>query len=151
MANSAIRKLLVLVQRRCVRTSAALSPPPPSLPPVTKTSNFTVQFLINSCGLSSKSAISFSEKFQLQEKNHGKYLSIIDFFKAEGFTQTQIARLIEKRPAVLHCKVEANLKPKVEFLKENGIVGELLTELIMKNPSIVQWPLGSQMKPSLEL
>ncbi|KAJ6961561.1 hypothetical protein NC652_000481 [Populus alba x Populus x berolinensis] len=81
-----------------------------TVPPNTSSpSSFTVQYLLSSPGLHLESVHS----------------------------DAHIAKLIHKWPAVLHCKVEHNLKPKFEFFIENGFVGEILPELIVSNPDKV--------------
>jgi mTERF domain-containing protein len=70
--------------------------------------------------------------------------------KAHGFSETHLAKLIQSRPGVLHCRVEGNLKPKFEFLTENGVVGQLLPELILSNTHILRRGLDSQIKPCFE-
>ena len=149
--------LISFIQKRFLLTSAAatitLSPNSP-LPTTTScsssSSSSTAQFLVNSCGLSLQSALSVSKKFQIHENDLHKLRSVVQFMKAHGFSETHLAKLIQSRPGVLHCRVEGNLKPKFEFLTENGVVGQLLPELVLSNTHILRRGLDSQIKPCFE-
>ena len=132
-ANKPSRSLLSLLQKRFLLTSsAALSPPTAPLPTSTSSSSssLTVQFLVNSCGLTSKSALSVSKKFQIRENNLQNSQSVLQFLKAHDFSETHISNLIEKRPKILLRRIEDNLKAKFDFFTENGFAGQLLPQLI---------------------
>ncbi|KAG5227762.1 transcription termination factor MTERF [Salix suchowensis] len=142
-ASKTSRSLLSLLQKRFLLTSsAALSPPTAPLPT-------SIQFLVNSCGLTSKSALSVSKKFQIRENNLQNSQSVLQFLKAHDFSETHISNLIEKRPKTLLRKIEDNLKGKFDFFIENGFAGQLLPQLILSNPLILERALDSHIKPSL--
>ncbi|KAA0034132.1 transcription termination factor MTERF5 [Cucumis melo var. makuwa] len=111
----------------------------------------TIQFLTNSCGLSSGSPTSAGRKLQFGEKNTQQYGAVIDFLKSHGFENPQIAKLVSRQPSILQSRVSANLKPKFEFLQEIGFVGPLLPKLIVSSPSILNKSLDSKLKPSFRL
>ncbi|XP_038679123.1 transcription termination factor MTERF8, chloroplastic-like [Tripterygium wilfordii] len=134
MANISLRKLFSLIQKRYFNTSPAA----PS----------AAQFLSDSCGLPLESAISVSKKFQLDEKKFQKLKSVLCFLKSRGFDDTQVVKLIEKRPSILLRTVDGNLKPKFDFLLNNGFSGQLLPELIVANPAVIGRGLKSHIKPS---
>ncbi|KAG5227760.1 hypothetical protein OIU77_022432 [Salix suchowensis] len=148
-AKVAMRNLLPLLQKRLLST---LSSSTPTLSPLSTdpSSSFTVDFLINSCGLSTNSALSVSQKLHLGEKNIQKPQSVLEFLKAHGFKEAHVVKLIEKRPGVLRRGVDTNLKPKFEFLIANGFVGELLPDLITSNPNVLERALESNIKPCFE-
>ncbi|KAB5574443.1 hypothetical protein DKX38_001637 [Salix brachista] len=127
--------LFSLIQKRFLRTSS---------------SSFTVQFLVNSCGLPQQSALSVSKKFQIDENNLNKHQSVIQFLKSNDFKDTHIAKTIEKWPAVLHSRTEDTLKPKFDFFINNGFAGQLLPQLIVSNPDVLRRHLGSHIKPCFE-
>ncbi|KAA0034112.1 hypothetical protein IC582_023380 [Cucumis melo] len=108
----------------------------------------TIQFLKNSCGLSSESPYSAARKLQFDEESIQKYEATIGFLKSHGFDNSQIAKLVSKHPSILQSKVSTNLKPKFEFLQEIGLVGPLLPKLIASNPYILLRSLDSHLKPS---
>lgn len=136
--------LLSLLQKRFLNTSL----PPPTAP---SSPSFTVQYLITSCGLSLQSARSVSKKFQIDEQNLQKPLSVIQLLKSHDFKDAHIAKMIEKRPRLLHCSTQDNLKPKFDFFIKNGFVGRLLPELLVSDPVILTRNLGSRIKPCFKL
>eukprot|EP00258_Populus_trichocarpa_P014406 XP_006368630.2 transcription termination factor MTERF9, chloroplastic isoform X1 [Populus trichocarpa] len=145
--------LISLLPKRFIKT--APSPPTTPLPTRSNTtssspSSFTLQFLVNSCGLPLETALTASKKFHLNEKNIHKTQSLLRFLKSHHFVDTHIADLIKKMPAFLGCKVENNLKPKFEFLAANGVAGNLLPQLILSNPDILWTSLDSTIKPSFK-
>ncbi|XP_038690175.1 transcription termination factor MTERF4, chloroplastic-like [Tripterygium wilfordii] len=147
MANIGFRKIFSSIQNHFLSTSAAFYSSS-SCSSVSRP--FTVEYLMNSCGLSLKSAISASNKILLVENNLKNPDSVLDLLKSHGFSSTQVAKLIEKRPSLLLSKVEGNLKPKIVFLVGNGFKGSLLPELIVGNPIILLRALDSHIKPSIE-
>uniref|UniRef100_A0A9I9D210 Transcription termination factor MTERF5 n=1 Tax=Cucumis melo TaxID=3656 RepID=A0A9I9D210_CUCME len=112
--------LLHFIQKRFLNTVSTSTLPLASVS--------TIQFLTNSCGLSSGSPISRGRKLQFDEENLQQYGAVIGFFKSHGFEDSQIAKLVSRKPSILHSTVSTNLKPKFEFLQEIGIVGPLLTK-----------------------
>ncbi|XP_065865508.1 transcription termination factor MTERF9, chloroplastic-like [Euphorbia lathyris] len=150
MANYLIRNMLFCLQKRFLQSSATLSSVPPSPTTATPSSSYTVELLVNSCGLSLKSALSVSNKFQLNEKTPQKPQSVLQFLKSHHFSDTHVAQLIVKRPQVLNCRIHNNLKPKFEYLVKIGFEGELLPHIILSNPSIAEASLASKIKPSVQ-
>ncbi|KAE8648637.1 transcription termination factor MTERF4, chloroplastic [Cucumis sativus] len=108
----------------------------------------TIQFLTNSCALSSESPTSKGRKLQFDEKHIQQYEATIGFLKSHGFENSQIAKLVSRKPQILQCKVPNNLQPKFEFLQEIGFIGPLLPKLIASNPFILLRSLDSHLKPS---
>ncbi|XP_065865433.1 transcription termination factor MTERF8, chloroplastic-like isoform X2 [Euphorbia lathyris] len=153
MATNFIRNIIFLphIRLRFLHSSATISPVPPPLPTIeTSSSSFTVEFLVNSCGLSLKSALSVSNKFQLNEKTPQIPQAVLQLFKSHHFSDTHVAQLIVKRPQVLNCRIHDNLKPKFEYLVKIGFEGEMLPHIILSNPNITRASLVSQIKPSVE-
>jgi mTERF domain-containing protein len=148
--NLPVRNLLLsLIQKRFVKTSSTTRPPNASSS--SSSSSFTVQYLINSCGLPLQSALSVSKKFQIDENNLQKPQSVIQFLKSYDFQDSHIAKLIEKWPAVLRSRTEDNLKPKFDFFIKNGFVGQLLPQLAVLDPVIFRTSLDASIKPCFEL
>ncbi|XP_071723664.1 uncharacterized protein [Rutidosis leptorrhynchoides] len=145
MRFSPIKICLTLIQKRFLSTSTGISSSP-----LQKSSSITVKFLINSCGLSSKSALSAAQKLKLDENKLGNPISVIEFLKSNGFEKTQIAKVVEKFPSILRSNVETSLKPKLEYLAQNGYTGTNLTYLIVAHPVILRSSLCKRVKPCLE-
>ncbi|XWS74616.1 hypothetical protein CRYUN_Cryun01aG0013900 [Craigia yunnanensis] len=130
MAKIPLRNLLSLIQKRFVQTN----PTPSSastLPPL-------------------ESALSLSKRLRIPENSFPNSESVLNCLKSYGFENTQVAKLVQKRPEILHCRVNTNLKPKLEYLIQKGFTGKLLPELVVSNPVIVFLSLNSRIKPSFE-
>ncbi|CAO2816287.1 unnamed protein product [Amaranthus hypochondriacus] len=117
----------------------------------TSNQSFCVEYLSNSCGLSLHSAISISKKVTLEDKNKQHFDSVVSFFKSHNFSDAHIVQLIEKHPAVLHCKIGSNVEPKIHFLLENGFQGLLLPEFVVSAPEIFCRSLNDQLRPIMTL
>ncbi|XP_010251898.1 PREDICTED: transcription termination factor MTERF15, mitochondrial-like [Nelumbo nucifera] len=113
--------------------------------------SFTVQYLINSCGLSLETALSTSKQFQLDESKPDRYDSVLTLLKTHGFSKTHIAELIKKHPSVLLINADKILKPKMEFLLGFGFSDSAVSDLVISNPSIFDRSLKSRLKPSLDI
>ncbi|XP_065869286.1 transcription termination factor MTERF8, chloroplastic-like [Euphorbia lathyris] len=150
MANHFIRDMLPHIRIRLLHSSATLSSVPPLPIAATSSSSYTVEFLVNSCGLSLKSALSVSNKFQLNHKTPQNPQSVLQLLKSHHFSDTHVAQLIVKHPQVLNCRIHSNLKPKFDYLVKIGFEGELLPRTILSNPFIVGDSLASSIKPSVE-
>ncbi|KAL0539155.1 hypothetical protein IC582_023335 [Cucumis melo] len=117
--------LLHFIQKRFLNTVSTSTLPLASVS--------TIQFLTNSCGLSSGSPISRGRKLQFDEKNIQQYEAVIGFFKSHGFENSQIAKLVSRQPSILQSTVSTDLKPKFDFLQEIGIVGPLLPKEMLES------------------
>ncbi|XP_065857809.1 uncharacterized protein [Euphorbia lathyris] len=150
MSNISIKYLISHMQKRFLLSSATLSSAPPLRSSGTSSSAFSVQYLVNSCGIPLESALSVSQKIQIDEKNQQNAQSVVELFKSHNFSASQVAELIVKRPQLLQSRVEGNLQPKLEYFVNKGFVGERLHMLIMSNYTILLRSLDSQIKPSFE-
>ncbi|KAJ7982430.1 Transcription termination factor like [Quillaja saponaria] len=149
MANIPCRNFLHFIQKRFLSASATVSTSPLS-PSSASPSSFTVQYLINSCGLPLEVALSTSQKLRLDESDTRKPESVLKLFKSHGFDDTHIAKLIAKKPSILQCRLDEKLKPKLDFLVENGITGNFLHELIVRNTVLLSRSLDCHIKPSFK-
>ncbi|KAK1278866.1 hypothetical protein QJS04_geneDACA003488 [Acorus gramineus] len=111
-----------------------------------KATDFTVSYLVNSCGLSSDSALSVSKWFHLKTTENPDFVLL--FFKKQGFTDTQIAKMISFRPDLLKFNPDKILKPKLDFLRDVGFSTPDLTFLLSKNPCILASSLDNLIVPA---
>ncbi|TYG55336.1 hypothetical protein ES288_D09G264600v1 [Gossypium darwinii] len=65
-----------------------------------------------------------------------------------GFSKTQIATLIKRRPCVLASDVEKTLLPKITFLNSKGISSSDLAKCLSKCPSPLILSLENRIIPS---
>ncbi|KAK1296178.1 hypothetical protein QJS10_CPB15g02187 [Acorus calamus] len=112
----------------------------------TKASDFTVSYLMNSCGLSPDSALKASKWVQLKTSENPD--SVLSFFKNHGFTDTQITKMISFRPELLKFNPDKTMKPKMDFLRDVGFSTPDLTFLLSKNPNILTNSLDNQIVPA---
>ncbi|XP_050251835.1 uncharacterized protein LOC126698561 isoform X3 [Quercus robur] len=108
--------------------------------------SFTVSYLINSCGLSSKSAILASQKVQLG--NPDRPDSVLSLLKEHGFTNTQIAKLVRTHPTLLLSDPGKTLLPKIEFfLSKVGVSSSDLTRILTSSPLLLVRSLENHLIP----
>ncbi|RWR75815.1 Mitochodrial transcription termination factor-related [Cinnamomum micranthum f. kanehirae] len=105
-----------------------------------------LSFLINSCGLNQESALSVVKKAPL--KTIEKADSVLSFFRAHGFSETQISTLITRYPKLLLSKVDKTLKPKFQFLLGLGLPCSHIARLITSHPYILSRSLKKQIIPA---
>ncbi|KAF8395560.1 hypothetical protein HHK36_019508 [Tetracentron sinense] len=108
--------------------------------------SLTVNYLINSCGLSPESALRASQKVEI--KTATKPDSVLELLRNYGFTNTHIAKLITIRPQLLMADPIKTLKPKMEFFRNNGFSDPILAKMLSADPIILGRSLESQIIPS---
>ncbi|XP_022758056.1 transcription termination factor MTERF8, chloroplastic-like [Durio zibethinus] len=111
-----------------------------------KQHTFTVTYLINSCGLSSESAISASEKVHFQSPE--KPDLVLALLRNYGFSRTQISNLIRKRPVLLVANPENILLPKLEFFLSMGLSRSDLARTLSSDPTLLTRSLENQIVPT---
>ncbi|KAL9659658.1 hypothetical protein QQ045_024466 [Rhodiola kirilowii] len=135
------RVSLVSLQKRLFATSVSNT--------VSLQSPYT-NHLIDSYGLPPESAADISRILNLNDKKLAHCDSVVGVFKDYGFSDTQIAQLILKRPSTLTSRV-GPLSGKLQFFQDNGFVGNHLTELILTSPTTLGMALGYNLKPSMDI
>ena len=110
-----------------------------------KTHSFTVSYLINSCGLSPKSALLASHKVHFE--NPDKPDLVLNLLKESGFNDTQITKLVTKIPLLLLSHPKNTLLPKFEFLRSIGVSGSDLPRILSLNPDMLRRSLKNNLIP----
>ncbi|EOA20599.1 hypothetical protein CARUB_v10000909mg [Capsella rubella] len=100
-----------------------------------KRKTFTVSYLIDSLGLTTKLAESISMKANFSSK--GNPDSVLKLLRSYGFTNSQISSIIATYPRFLVENPEKSLRAKLHFLKLNGASSSELTEIVSKVPKIL--------------
>ncbi|XP_058735872.1 uncharacterized protein LOC131607941 [Vicia villosa] len=77
-------------------------------------------------------------------------MSVINFFKQIGFSQTQIQTIIRQRSQVLFSDVDKTLRPKVDLFQQLGFQGSDLSGFISMYPTLLTASLKKQLVPSVE-
>ncbi|KAK9912763.1 hypothetical protein M0R45_036607 [Rubus argutus] len=110
--------------------------------------NSTVNYLINSCGLSSEGAISASKWLKLKSPERAD--SVLACFRNHGFSETQISMVVRSRPQVLITHFEKTLLPKLEYFSSLGVSREDLAEAVALNPALLAPSLEKQIIPAFK-
>ncbi|CAK9178037.1 unnamed protein product [Ilex paraguariensis] len=108
--------------------------------------SYTVSYLINSCGLSPETAISASKNVHFETPERPN--SVLTLLRNHGFSKTQIANLVRKRPVLLSSSPESTLLPKLEFFQSIGASRTDLARTISKDPTVLTRSLENQIIPS---
>ncbi|KAJ0560446.1 putative transcription regulator mTERF family [Helianthus annuus] len=105
----------------------------------TKTSNphsFTVTYLITSCGVSPESAISASKRLDLS-KSPNFADSVLAFLNNQGFTISQVSKVICRYPRILLCDPEKTLLPNFQILENIGLSRTDLNAIVTARPKAI--------------
>ncbi|KAL7178107.1 hypothetical protein ACSBR2_031290 [Camellia fascicularis] len=108
--------------------------------------SFTVNYLINSCGLPLEKALSLSKQVKFETPH--KPDSVLALFENHGFTKTQISNLVMKFPRVLLCDPDKTLLPKLEFFKSKGVSSTDVAKMLSSAPKVLDRSLRNQIIPS---
>ncbi|XP_031283058.1 uncharacterized protein LOC116141714 isoform X2 [Pistacia vera] len=108
--------------------------------------SFTVSYLINSCGLSLKSAVSASKYLQL--KNTERADSVLRFLSNHGFSKSQISKVVRGCPRIISIDPEKILSPKLEFFRSIGVSSSELAMIIAKSPTLLCMSLKNRLIPN---
>ncbi|XP_062168440.1 transcription termination factor MTERF5, chloroplastic-like isoform X2 [Alnus glutinosa] len=110
--------------------------PSAELPNSKDPQSLTVSFLQNSCGLSLESAISASQKLNIDNPKNPN--SVLDLLRTHGLTQTHIRNLISSRPLLLLADLENTLKPNMELFESLGFSGTSLAKMLSRDPRVLE-------------
>ncbi|XP_061342801.1 transcription termination factor MTERF2, chloroplastic-like [Gastrolobium bilobum] len=111
--------------------------------------NFTVSYLITSCGLSPETAARVSSNVRL--KTLDKSNAVLDLLKNFGFSKNQIAKCVQKIPSLLNVKAEKTLLPKLKFFRSIGISNIDFPEFIIYNPALLKRSLNKCLIPRYKI
>ncbi|VYS49712.1 unnamed protein product [Arabidopsis thaliana] len=100
-----------------------------------KGNNFTVSYLVDSLGLTTKLAESISRKVSFEDKNNPD--SVLNLLTSHGFTGSQISTIITDYPQLLIADAEKSLGPKLQFLQSRGASSSEITEIVSSVPEIL--------------
>ncbi|CAL9004483.1 unnamed protein product [Prunus brigantina] len=108
--------------------------------------NFTVTYLINTCGLSLEGAISASKWVKLKSPKRAD--SVLELLRNYGASQTQISKLIRSHPKLLSADPEKTLMPKLEFFSSLEISKVDLIKTLALNPQLLAVSLRNRIFPT---
>ncbi|KAJ9178521.1 hypothetical protein P3X46_010399 [Hevea brasiliensis] len=112
--------------------------------------SFVVSYLINSCGLTLKSAQSISKIKRIRFETPERPDSVLRLLREHGFTNTHISRIVKSRPQVLLAHPENTLMPKFEFLCSIGVSTSGLSIIVSRNPFLLTQSIEQYLIPLYE-
>ncbi|KAG9150515.1 hypothetical protein Leryth_010902 [Lithospermum erythrorhizon] len=101
---------------------------------------------MNEFGFSQEKAVLASKNLHL--KNRDKPDAVVAFLKKQGFTDTQIRKLISAGNSILLYKPEKTLQPKIDFFRSRGVSLTVLAKMIVYNPHLLTRSLKHTILPS---
>ena len=113
-----------------------------------KEHSFTVSYLINSCGLSPKSALLASKRVHFENPEGPD--SVLNLFKENGFEETQITKLVRVVPRLLISDPKNTILPKIEFFRSKGISSSDLCRIITSSPDLLHRSLKNHLIPGYD-
>ncbi|CAM8986868.1 unnamed protein product [Rhodiola kirilowii] len=111
-------------------------------------SDFTISYLVDSCGLTEEAATSAAKTFNL--KSAEKPDKVLSLLRDYGFKDGDISRLLVKRPALLVTDPEKFLRPKLNLLASLGPTQDFLVKVLLRCPEILSKSMDNTLVPSLE-
>ncbi|KAJ9189026.1 hypothetical protein P3X46_000368 [Hevea brasiliensis] len=107
--------------------------------------SFTVSFLINSCGLTLKSAQSVSKRICFKTLERPDL--VLRLLREHGFTNSHISKIVKFRPNVLLLHPERTILPKLEFLCSIGVSRSDLSVIVSQNPDLLNRSIKQNLIP----
>ena len=103
---------------------------------IAESHSFTVSYLIDSCGLSHKDALSASKSICL--KTPEKPDSVLAFFDSHGFSKPQTSKMVKSRPSLLLTSdPDKTLLPKLDFFYSKGVSRLDVAKIVVSNSVIL--------------
>ncbi|XP_078150235.1 transcription termination factor MTERF15, mitochondrial-like [Carex rostrata] len=97
--------------------------------------HFSVQYLIQSCGLSSDEALKASKHIHRLKSPH-KPDAVLRFLRDTGVSESDIKTAVSRNAGILCSHVEKNWRPNITKLQEVGFSMEDISGIISVNPDL---------------
>ncbi|CAL5201939.1 unnamed protein product [Lathyrus oleraceus] len=111
--------------------------------------NLTLSNLINSCDLSPETSLKLSTRLKLVNPDGPN--AVIQLFRSYGFSDSQLSKLVKKRPFLLLSDAENTLLPKLEFLRSIGVSNIDFPKILTGNTSFLVANLEKNLIPRYEI
>ncbi|KAJ9135464.1 hypothetical protein P3X46_032646 [Hevea brasiliensis] len=108
--------------------------------------HLTLNYLTNSCGMSLGMATSACKFVRI--KSTDKADLVLQLLRAKGFTQSQIACLISRRPQLILLDPDKILRPKIEYFESLGFLAPWLPRALCADPRILAASLKNRILPN---
>ncbi|XP_078162004.1 transcription termination factor MTEF18, mitochondrial-like [Carex rostrata] len=100
--------------------------------------HFAVEYLVQSCGLSSAQALRASKHIP-HLKSPEKPDTVLCFLREIGLSESDIRAAVSRDPRILCSHVEKNWRPNIGKLQELGFSTEFISGLISRNPHLFRF------------
>ncbi|XP_078156686.1 transcription termination factor MTERF8, chloroplastic-like [Carex rostrata] len=117
---------------RCTPLAASKSPTQAS----PTNPHFSLQYLVQSCGLSSDEALKAS-KHITHLKSPDNPDAVLRFLRETGVNEVDIRTAVLRDPPLLCCRVDNSLRPNIEKLQELGFSKEDISAIIARTRSLL--------------
>jgi mTERF domain-containing protein len=107
--------------------------------------NFTVSYLVKSCGLSLERATFASKKVHFETPERPDL--VVNLLKNHGFTNAHISKLVMGKPLLLLSDPEKTLLPKLQFFGSKGLSDTECAHIISSCPSILLRSIENHLMP----
>ncbi|GAU45616.1 hypothetical protein TSUD_301940 [Trifolium subterraneum] len=115
------------------------------------TTSFEVSYLINNFDFSPQFASKLCSTYKVRFKTSQNPDLVLNFFRNNGFSETQLRYIISKAPRLLSCDPCKRVLPKFQFLLSKGASNSEIVNLVSKNPMVLSPSLENHIIPTYEL
>ncbi|GAU51532.1 hypothetical protein TSUD_413970 [Trifolium subterraneum] len=112
---------------------------------------FPVSYLINKFDFSPQFASKLCSTYKVCFKTSQNPDLVLNFFRNNGFSETQLCYIISKAPRLLSCDPCKRVLPKFQFFLSKGASNSDIVNLVSKNPKILSPSLKNHIIPTYEL
>ncbi|PNX96400.1 mTERF protein [Trifolium pratense] len=113
--------------------------------------SFAISYLINNFGFSPQCASKLCSTYNVRFKTTKQPDYVLNFFRNQGFIDSQVGNMISKAPWLLTCNPSKRVLPKFQFLLSKGVSTSDIVTLITKRPVILSPSLKNHIVPTYEL
>ncbi|XP_045788746.1 uncharacterized protein LOC123883853 [Trifolium pratense] len=110
-----------------------------------------VSYLINTFNFTPKFASKLCSTYKVCFKTTQNPDLVLNFFRNNGFSETQLRNIISKAPWLLSCDPFIRVVPKFEFLLSKGASKSDIVNIVSKNPMVLSPSLENHIIPTYEL
>ncbi|CAJ2662067.1 unnamed protein product [Trifolium pratense] len=113
--------------------------------------SFAVSYLINTFNFTPKFASKLCSTYKVYFKTTQNPDLVLNFFRNNGFSETQLSNMISKAPWLLCCNPSLRLIPKFQFFLSKGASKSDIANLVSKYPMVLSPSLENHIVPTYEL
>ncbi|GAU45526.1 hypothetical protein TSUD_400730 [Trifolium subterraneum] len=115
------------------------------------TTSIAVSYLIKTFNFTPKFASKLCSTYDIRFKTAQNPDLVLNFFRNNGFSETQLPSIITKAPWLLSCNLSLRVIPKFQFLLSKGASKSDIVNLVCKNPMVLSPSLENHIIPTYEL